>query len=511
MEYLRIVTELKYTEPDSSQAMLGEALGIFQAQNDTLNIIKTFVAQSDLNAHFGEFGKAYDRYWEALLLAETINHDNARASVYSGLGWLYILYNRKDEAIKYFNYSIHIHKRMIFDMRLDPQVLMNDYYALATFYRKRDNLQMAKIYLDSCIAVSARTNVNLIDRPFIRAELGYQSYLRGEYKKALDQLLAVEERFREYSPGYLVILHHFIGLIYMEMGQYRNSEKSFLTSIEANKNYRSHHDMMHLIHFDLAELYSKMAKYKPAYEALMISKNLSEESFGSLSSINSEFLEIKDEFRIHTEQKLKREQEIENQRLKQQQKISNLQLLILSSATLTLILSIIFIYRFLRIKYKAKRKMLEHKREVDREKSKEVLEIKNKELISSALQVIQKEELLSELKEQLLTLKKTPDKNKINKLARSIQINSDNNWEEFEARFVSVNTRFYTDLNNKFPKLSQGDQKICALIKLNFSSKDMAKLLGICVESVHTTRYRLRKKLGLERSDNLEDFIANIG
>ena len=55
--------------------------------------------------------------------------------------------------------------------------------------------------------------------------------------------------------------------------------------------------------------------------------------------------------------------------------------------------------------------------------------------------------------------------------------------------------------------LKQTDLKICALVKLNFPSKDMAKLLGISVESVHTSRHRLRKKLGLERNDNLEEFI----
>ncbi|MEM6380985.1 MAG: helix-turn-helix transcriptional regulator, partial [Bacteroidota bacterium] len=67
---------------------------------------------------------------------------------------------------------------------------------------------------------------------------------------------------------------------------------------------------------------------------------------------------------------------------------------------------------------------------------------------------------------------------------------------------------FYRHLKEKFPKLTQGDLKLCALIKLNFSSKDVAKLMGISVESVHTTRYRLRKKLGLQREDNLTEYIA---
>ena len=69
---------------------------------------------------------------------------------------------------------------------------------------------------------------------------------------------------------------------------------------------------------------------------------------------------------------------------------------------------------------------------------------------------------------------------------------------------------FYEQLNFKYPKLSRGDQKLCALVKLNLSSKEMAKLLGISIESVHTNRYRLRKKLGLTREVSLTEFVAKL-
>jgi DNA-directed RNA polymerase specialized sigma24 family protein len=77
-------------------------------------------------------------------------------------------------------------------------------------------------------------------------------------------------------------------------------------------------------------------------------------------------------------------------------------------------------------------------------------------------------------------------------------------------RFIEVNKEFYDQIFAEFPNLSQGDQKLCALIKLNFSSKEMSRLLGISVESVHTLRHRIRKKMKLSRSINLEDFINSI-
>ena len=84
------------------------------------------------------------------------------------------------------------------------------------------------------------------------------------------------------------------------------------------------------------------------------------------------------------------------------------------------------------------------------------------------------------------------------------------NWKEFEARFTSINESFYEKIRAKYPNLGQTDLKLCALVKLGFSSKEMSSLLGITIESVHTSRYRLRKKLNLEKGENLIDFMSTI-
>ena len=148
--------------------------------------------------------------------------------------------------------------------------------------------------------------------------------------------------------------------------------------------------------------------------------------------------------------------------------------------------------------------------EMEMQKTHEVLNVKNKELTKSALQVIEMEEVLSDLKSRLKEQKKNPDANELHKLIKSIDVNTSNNWKEFEARFISVNKSFYKHLRKQHPGLNQSDQRLCALVKLNFSSKDMSRLLGISVESVHTSRYRLRKKLGLDKNANLADFISRL-
>ncbi|MEM8524111.1 MAG: hypothetical protein AAGG68_05695, partial [Bacteroidota bacterium] len=126
------------------------------------------------------------------------------------------------------------------------------------------------------------------------------------------------------------------------------------------------------------------------------------------------------------------------------------------------------------------------------------------------LKLIEKDELLATLKEKLSKGNGDLKASELKKIVRSISHSNAQNWEDFEARFISVNKNFYEKLTAQYPKLSRGDQKLCALVKLNLSSKEMAKLLGISIESVHTNRYRLRKKLGLTREVSLTEFVAKL-
>ena len=131
-------------------------------------------------------------------------------------------------------------------------------------------------------------------------------------------------------------------------------------------------------------------------------------------------------------------------------------------------------------------------------------------MAASALQLIEKDEFFKNLKTKIREGEPTMKKSDLNKILRSVSVTNTNTWDEFRLRFIEVNKEFYDTIFEKFPNLSQGDQKICALIKLNMSSKEMSRLLGISVESVHTSRHRIRKKMNLPRTINLEDYINSL-
>ena len=83
-------------------------------------------------------------------------------------------------------------------------------------------------------------------------------------------------------------------------------------------------------------------------------------------------------------------------------------------------------------------------------------------------------------------------------------------WNDFNRRFIEINNQFYAKLRQKHPDLTATELKHCALIKLNLDNLEMSKILNISLQSVHTSRYRIRKKLNLLQEENLSNYIARF-
>ncbi len=143
------------------------------------------------------------------------------------------------------------------------------------------------------------------------------------------------------------------------------------------------------------------------------------------------------------------------------------------------------------------------------------LKIKADELASSTMNLIRKNEILRKIDSELQKAEDAvvEDRNKslkiIGKVRQNIRenISLDNNWNKFEKNFDMVYVDFLKKLDKHHPELSITDKKLCAYLKMGLSSKEIAPLLNITVRSVEMNRYRVRKKLGLNREDNLIDYL----
>jgi len=150
------------------------------------------------------------------------------------------------------------------------------------------------------------------------------------------------------------------------------------------------------------------------------------------------------------------------------------------------------------------------------EKLEAELEHKNTELASSAMHLVQKGELLSKIKEELVKLNKEPHKEKspegFKKIIKILgeEDKMDEDWDQFAQHFDKVHSNFLLTLKRKHPNLTPNESKLCAYLRMNMSTKEIAQLMNISVRGVEISRYRLRKKLELPTAVNLFDFLLGL-
>jgi len=151
---------------------------------------------------------------------------------------------------------------------------------------------------------------------------------------------------------------------------------------------------------------------------------------------------------------------------------------------------------------------LEKQRELEEIQFQNDLDYKESQLSSITLHMLQKNELLTEIKTAIDNQQPLSEQQLIKMVNRHFEQN--NVWNDFDRYFESINKNFYTRLKQAHPEISANDLKICALIKLNLSIKEMSTILNISPDSVKTSRYRLRKKLKLTADENLTEFILSV-
>ena len=137
------------------------------------------------------------------------------------------------------------------------------------------------------------------------------------------------------------------------------------------------------------------------------------------------------------------------------------------------------------------------------------IESKNRELAVSTMSMIKKNQFLSKIK---LDLKKSESGDKIFSVIKMIDrnLNNKDDWKFFEEAFNNADKDFLKKVKSTHPSLTNNDLRLCAYLRLNLSSKDIAPLLNISLSSVEIKRYRLRKKMQLTHNEGLTDHLLSL-
>jgi len=145
---------------------------------------------------------------------------------------------------------------------------------------------------------------------------------------------------------------------------------------------------------------------------------------------------------------------------------------------------------------------------LNNDKLKVDIESKSRELASSTMNIIKKNDFLNTIKTEL-TNGESKDVSKVVKIIDK-NLNNTDDWKMFQEAFNNADKNFLKKVKDKHTSLTPNDLRLCAYLRLNLSSKEIAPLLNISPRSVEVKRYRLRKKMGLPHDENLTNYILEI-
>ena len=433
-----------------SSEYFSSSLKIYNALNDQNGLGATYCRVGTLYFDQKDFDKAAEYYRLSLQIAREIQSDEGIASNLNNLAKVYHQENKFDSALLFYQEALNI------NLKSDNQYLVGANY-----------LNIAEVYFSLRRFSDAISAIDKARTIFVR--------LGNMHRIAKSEILL--------SKIYLEQDDHAGCKAMAEASLRIGQDKGFKEIIVASSEL-------------LKRLYLSEKDSIKAFRYFIIEKQYRDSLFLDEKQRALSKLELQQQF----------EKNEYNLKIARQKR--NIIIFIVSGALIFSLVIIILILKQLKLKARQMK--------MEQESHQQEIEFKNKELVLNVMSLMKKNEILTDLSEKLIKIEEestTPDsKETIQKVARELQKSQGEEiWKEFSIRFKEVHGEFYNTLLKKYPSLTPNELKLCAFLRLNLSSKDIAELTGQRISTLETARYRLRQKLGIVNSDiNLVSFLSSI-
>lgn len=439
---------------------------------------------------FGDKDKSSEYYFKALKIYEELKDIRGMAQASSRIGVLYYKQKNYPKALEYLNISLDLSKKT---NSMDG--VASNLNSIANVYADQKDFQKAlKNYLEALAIAMKQADLRIEGSASLSIGTTYlkmKNYkLSIEYFqralvifKKLNNQLRISKCQVQFGEYYLSTGDYGAGFQYAGKAL-ENSQKQGFKEVELSAAQL-------LLRLSLAKGDTLKAYHFAALENQLKDSLTNGEKQKTLTKLEAQYQFDKDQAK----------KAIIQQR---RDYITIIFIILLLSAIIILFLI------WARQKVKAKNALLE-KESLEKE-----LGFKNKEMVINVMSLMKKNEMLADLSEKLIKIDHevtTPEgKDTIKRVAKELQKSQEEEiWKEFSLRFKEVHGEFYDKLLSKFPTLGPNDLKLCAFLRLNMSTKDIAALTGQRVSSLETARHRLRQKLGISNSDiNLITFLSQL-
>ncbi|WP_162523817.1 LuxR C-terminal-related transcriptional regulator [Flavobacterium sp. LMO8] len=488
--------------------------------------------------------KALENFFNA---EKNISYYN-RAALYNSIGHVYVNIKDYKTSMNYF-----IKADAIATKNKDEKILMKIYNSIGFLNNIQNNKEEALKYYYKSLAISEKIK-DYSQMTFSYNNIGSIQASSNQIEKSLQTLLKNKENFKKLNQNSIARadLNFNIANLYIELNQIQNAY-TYLELVENYVKLNPNSKFEFYLPTTFSEISLKETKYDEAitflYQALSFAKKIKNNELISLTFIKlSNIYKIKGDYvnafkmqsqYIETNNKVIQEakendtkelqlkyeidqyenniktqkQEIELLKYKSSQ--SKYQYAILILLILGLAFFVIRQNNIIKIK-KRNEKYLEEINQLKEENYNNEVEFKNKQVTEFALQIQEQNNLLLLLKKNLSAIKNLAKESTVLDEVQKIQmmINDtivlNNEKVQLNSEVEDTQKSFLFKLKSNFPDLNEKEIQITTLLRLNFNTKQIATQLGIAEHSIHNYRYSIRKKLNLDKEENLVDFLKNL-
>ncbi len=471
--------------------------------------VYTKIAQLYQNSEF-DSKWSVDAMLEAIKYAEMSNDETLLDETNVAFGDLYCSQNECDKAIEYYDKVLkkEIDKNT---MHLISMTFTNKSKALAKIkeYTRSISLIDSSLYIcirdfnDSLQAVNYKLKANIYDSigDFESAKKYYiqsakLSYSMEDYNACSENVLSLAQLNRRNNKV--------------------NEAIDVLQIICDSAAKYNMYNVCDRSYYDLSRCYALLGRYEDAYKAL--DKHDCYHNLINDISQEEKIKKLRNSFLLSLNIS-----ELKNKEIEESNKENSKNEWKMFISIIVVLVMILITFVILYVNYKNmfnKSKMITYEQELKINKMENDLmeyQLKNnrESLVNLALHLKSYIELINPLKEDLKQALELPENEQKNKL-KNIYINMQNNIQTFNntdnlnKQIDAVYKEFLDRLDEKHPGLTKAEKKLCTMLFTNMSSKEIATLTNTTIRSVETSRYRLRKKIGLSRDEDIVYFLQKI-
>ncbi|MCF8366438.1 MAG: tetratricopeptide repeat protein [Bacteroidales bacterium] len=494
---------------------LDEALKFFLTAKDLIDetieprdVIGLYLGLGNVYSMQTNLYRAQDAFYIGLQIAEEHNDSIYLPRFYNNIAIIYANLEDNSKSLEYYSKALKL-----FEYLKDPYFIGNTLNNIGNIYFELKKNDSAYFFLNKALKIEKQIS-NYYGLTKTYSNLGRLAFSEGRTLDALELYekseSAADSLFDDFwgSRSYVfATIYKHKGDTHFQLKDYPKAIKFYHLSL-SDATVSSDIETETYVSKKLADLFHQQGNKDSAYFY-----------YKNFTALNDSLLRIKNNQKIteltlqYEYDKERKQQKLESELIQAKyNRIKLIYLLIIISAGASLLL-IAFLYILQH--NRMRRKNLEQKMMViEKQKLSKELEFKNKELTTNVMYLLKKNEFISAISNKLKNTNQGQKedhhaviKNVISELDKSI---TQDTWTEFEVRFQEVHVDFYNSLSRQFPDLTPNELRLCAFLRLNMTSKEIADITYQSAESLKTARYRLRKKLGLDRDENLIAYLTKL-